>query len=143
MILSGKELARLFDAAQNPKHGVILRLICGSGLRRSELINLRINEIETDTGKYRIRINKGKGGKDRYTVLSQKALTELRNYFKACRPKEYLFNGQKKGKPMSMGLLRYIMTEALKRSCIDKEVNLHVSDVPLQGTFSPLDRLEE
>ena len=180
MILSRKELARLFSAARNPKHRVILRLIYGSGLRRSELVKLRINEIETDNGKCRIRINKGKGAKDRYTVLSKKLLPELREYFKACRPKEYLFNGQKKGSPMSLELLRYIMTEALKRSGIDKEVSLHtlrhcfashtledgmnirslqqllghasiqstmvylhVSDVPLQGTFSPLDRLED
>lgn len=180
MILSRKELARLFAAARNPKHRVILRLIYGSGLRRKELVNLRINEIETDNGKYRIRINKSKGDKDRYTVLSRKLLPELRDYFKACRPKEYLFNGRKKGHPMSLGLLRHIMSEALTRSGIDKEVSLHslrhsfashaledgmnirslqqllghaslqstmiylhVSDVPLKGTFSPLDRLEQ
>ena len=87
LILSRKELLRLFDAAPNPKHRVILRLIYGSGLRRSELINLRIRDIETDDGRYRIRINNGKGGKDRYTLLSQKVLPELREYFKACRPK--------------------------------------------------------
>lgn len=180
MILSRKELNRLFAAARNPKHRVILRLIYGSGLRRKELVNLRINEIETDNGKYRIRINKSKGDKDRYTVLSRKVLPELREYFKACRPKEYLFNGRKKGHPMSLGLLRHIMSEALTRSGIDKEVSLHtlrhsfashaledgmnirslqqllghaslqstmiylhVSDVPLQGTFSPLDKLEQ
>lgn len=179
LILSRKELLRLFDAAPNPKHRVILRLIYGSGLRRSELIRLRIRDIETDDGKNRIRVNKGKGGKDRYTVLSQKVLPELREYFKACRPKDYLFNGQKKGQPMSHELLRYIMQGCLKRSGIEKSASLHtlrhcfashaledgmnirslqhllghssiqstmiylhVSDVPLQGTFSPLDRLD-
>ena len=180
MILSRKELLTLFDAAQNPKHRVILRLIYGSGLRRKELVNLRIKDIETDDGKCRIRINKSKGAKDRYTVLSRKVLPELREYFKACRPKEYLFNGQKKGHPMSLSLLGFIMKKAMEKSGITKEASphtlrhsfashaledgmnirslqqllghssiqstmlyLHVSDVPLQGTFSPLDRLED
>jgi integrase/recombinase XerD len=125
LILSREELTRLFDAAANPKHRVILRLIYGSGLRRNELIHLRIRDIETQDGKYRIRINKSKGNKDRYTVLSRKVLAELRAYYKACRPKDYLFHGQKKGQLMSQELLRYIMTKALKRSGIEKEVTLH------------------
>lgn len=124
-ILSREELVRLFNAAPNPKHRVILRLIYGSGLRRAELTNLRIADIETDNGKCRIRINKGKGAKDRYTVLSTKVLAELREYFLACRPKEYLFNGQRKGERMSFGLLRYILNEVKRRSGITKQVNLH------------------
>lgn len=179
LILSRKELLRLFDAAQNPKHRVILRLLYGSGLRRSEIVNLRIKDVETHDGKCRLRINKGKGGKDRYTVLSRKILPELREYFLACRPKDYLFNGQGKGEPMSLELLRYIMQKALKKSGINKDASLHtlrhcfashaledginirslqellghssiettmiylhVSELPLKGTFSPLDTLE-
>ena len=179
LVLSRKELVRLFDAAQNPKHRVILRLAYGSGLRRNEIVNLRIKDVETGDGKCRLRINRGKGGKDRYTVLSEKVLEELRGYFRACRPKDYLFNGQGKGEPMSLELLRYIMQKALKRSGIRKDVSLHtlrhsfashaledgmnirslqqllghssiettmiylhVSEVPLKGTFSPLDSLE-
>jgi integrase/recombinase XerD len=125
LILSRAELKKLFSAAQNPKHRVILRLIYGSGLRRNELARLRIKDVETDDGKCRLRINKSKGGKDRYTVLSGKLLPELRAYYIACRPKEYLFNGQKKGQPMSHELLRYIMSKALERSGIQKEVSLH------------------
>jgi site-specific recombinase XerD len=180
LVLSREELKRLFNAADNPKHRVILRLIYGSGLRRNELIHLRIRDIETQDGKCRIRINKSKGCKDRYTVLSRKILPELRAYYQACRPKEYLFNGQKKGQAMSQELLRYIMAKALGRSGIQKEVTLHtlrhcfashsledgmnirslqqllghaslestmvylhVSEVPLKGTFSPLDKLEQ
>lgn len=179
-LLSRKELLQLFDGALNPKHRLILRLIYGSGLRRSELVNLRIEDIDTRDGKCRIRINKSKGAKDRYTVLSTKVLEEMRAYFVACRPKEYLFNGQKKGQPVSFGLLRHITLKAKERSGITKPVNLHilrhcfashaledgmslrvlqeilghssiqttmvylhVSDVPLQGAFSPLDNIEE
>ena len=180
LVLSRQELIRLFNAAQNPKHRVILRLAYGSGLRRSEIVKLRIQDVETQDGKCRLRINKGKGGKDRYTVLSRKLLEELRQYFKACRPKDYLFNGQGKGEPMSLELLRYIMQKALKKSGIKKPVSLHtlrhsfashaleeginirslqqlmghasihttmiylhVSELPLKGTFSPLDNLEQ
>ena len=98
-ILSREELLRLFASCKNPKHKVILRLIYGSGLRKSELIHLKIEDIDTKDGKCRVRINKGKGKKDRYTVLSYKVLAELKTYYIACRPKEYLFNGQRKGEP--------------------------------------------
>jgi len=124
-ILSRTELLELFKAAKNPKHRLILRLVYGSGLRRNELINLRIEDIETRDGKCRIRINKSKGGKDRYTVLSKKVLFELRAYFRACKPKVYLFNGQKKGEAMSAGLLRYIVVSTLSKSGINKPVSLH------------------
>jgi integrase/recombinase XerD len=179
-LLSRKELLQLFDGASNPKHRLILRLIYGSGLRRSELINLKISDIETDDGKCRIRINNGKGGKDRYTVLSAKVLEELRVYYKRNYPETYLFNGQKKGERMSGGLLRFVVVKAKKRSGITKPVNLHilrhcfashaledgmsirvlqeilghssvqttmiylhVSEVPLEGAFSPLDNIAE
>jgi integrase/recombinase XerD len=179
-LLSRAELLQLFDGASNPKHRLILRLIYGSGLRRSEVVNLRIDDIDTRDGKCRIRINKSKGAKDRYTVLSTKVLEEMRTYFVACKPKVYLFNGQRKGQPVSFGLLRHITLKAKERSGITKPVNLHilrhcfashaledgmslrvlqevlghssiqttmvylhVSEVPLQGAFSPLDNIEE
>lgn len=123
--LSRSELLKLFGACKNPKHRVILRLVYSAGLRRSELIQLKLEDIDTQDGKSRIRINKGKGLKDRYTVLSHKVLEELREYFIACRPKVYLFNGQKKGEPMSKGLLRHLMVKAKKNSGIQKDFCLH------------------
>lgn len=124
-ILSREELLDLFNACQNKKHRIILRLVYSAGLRRSELIHLKIEDIDSKDGKYRIRINKGKGNKDRYTVLSTKILQELRDYFVACRPKTYLFNGQRKGEPMSRGLLRHILNTAKKHSGIRKDFCLH------------------
>lgn len=124
-VLSRTELLQLFRSCKNQKHRVILRLIYSAGLRRSELIHLKINDIESQDGKLRIRINKGKGNKDRYTVLSKKVLIELREYFTACKPKEYLFNGQRKGEPMSFGLLAHILKEARKRSGIKKNFCIH------------------
>jgi site-specific recombinase XerD len=124
-ILSREELLGLFACCKNPKHRVILRLVYGSGLRRSELIHLKIEDIDTKDGKCRVRVNKGKGNKDRYTVLSHKVLDELKAYYIACRPKVYLFNGQRKGEPMSKGLLRHILVEARKRSSISKSFSMH------------------
>jgi integrase/recombinase XerD len=123
--LSRKELVELFNACRKPKHRLIFRLLYSSGLRRSELINLKIEDIESQDGKFRIRVNKGKGNKDRYTVLSKKILVELRTYFLACRPKVYLFNGQRKGEQMSKGLLMHILIEARRRSGIKKKFCLH------------------
>jgi integrase/recombinase XerD len=125
-ILSREELTLLFDSCNNDKHRVIFRLIYSAGLRRSELIHLKLHDIETQDGKMRIRINKGKGKKDRYTVLSKKVLEELRSYYKRYRPKVYLFNGRKKGQKMSEGAIRHALEDARKRSGITKEVTMHV-----------------
>lgn len=125
-ILSREELTQLFDACNNPKHRVLFRLIYSSGLRRSELRNLKISDIETQDGKCRIRIVKGKGKKDRYTVLCKKVLIELRAYFIQYSPKVYLFNGRKKGHKMSEGAIRHALENARKKSGIQRECTMHV-----------------
>ena len=125
-ILSREELALLFASCNNDKHRVMFRLIYSSGLRRSELRHLKIHDLETKDGKCRLRIVKGKGKKDRYTILSKKVLLELRAYFLKYRPKEYLFNGRKKGQKTSEGAIRHALENARKRSDITREVTMHV-----------------
>ena len=125
-LLSREELILLFNSCLNQKHRVMFRLIYSAGLRRMELLNLKIEDIETKDGKYRIRINSGKGGRDRYTVLSKKIHKELQDYYKRCYPKTYLFNGQQKGQPMSPEGLRHALNAAVKRSGIKKEINMHI-----------------
>ena len=125
-ILSREELSVLFGSCNNDKHRVMFRLIYSAGLRRSEVIHLKLHDIETQDGKMRLRINKGKGKKDRYTVLSKSVLEELRMYFKKYRPKVYLFNGRKKGQKISEAAIRHAMEDARKRSGITKEVTMHV-----------------
>jgi len=124
-IISRSELQQLFDGCQNYKHKVMFRLIYSAGLRRSELVNLRLVDIETQDNQMRIRINKGKGGKDRYTILSHTILLELREYYQMCKPVDYLFNGRFKGEPMSFGGLRFALLSAIKKSGLTKEINLH------------------
>ena len=125
-ILSREELKKLFNACPNDKHRVMLRLIYSSGLRRRDLINLRISDLETSDGKCRLRINKGKGSKDRYTVLSKNVLVELRAYYKKYKPKEFLFNGRKKGMRFSEAAIRHALEGARKRSGITRKVTMHV-----------------
>lgn len=125
-ILNREELTLLFDSCNNLKHRVLFRLIYSSGLRRSELRNLKIANIETQDGKCRIRIIKGKGKKDRYTVLCKKVLLELRTYFIQYQPKVYLFNGRKKGQKMSEGAIRHALENARKKSGIQRECTMHV-----------------
>ncbi len=126
VILSREELQNVFDGCINYKHKVMFRLVYSAGLRRSELANLKLSDIETLDGKMRIRINNSKGGKDRYTVLSSTILEELRIYFKMSKPKTYLFNGRLKGEPMSLGGIRHALVQAVKRSGLDKKVNMHI-----------------
>lgn len=125
-VLSREELKQLFSGCSNPKHLVMFRLIYSAGLRRNELCNLLQKDIETKDGKFRIRINNGKGGKDRYTVLSKTLVQELRTYYLSCRPQKYLFNGRTKSMPMSPGGLRHALLAAIKKSGLKKSVNLHI-----------------
>ncbi|MCK5906924.1 MAG: tyrosine-type recombinase/integrase [Flavobacteriales bacterium] len=125
-ILSREELSQLFFGCLNQKHRTMLRLLYSSGLRRNELLNLKIEDIITQDGKFKIRINRSKGNKDRYTVLSKRILVELREYYKNYHPQNYLFNGRRKGSPMSAGGLKHILSKAIKRSELKRYVNLHI-----------------
>ncbi len=125
-VLSREELQQLFNGCKNPKHRVIFRLMYSAGLRRNELCTLLQTDIETKDGKFRIRINNSKAGKDRYTILSKVIVEELRSYFLSCRPKTYLFNGRTKDVPMSHAGLRHALLSAIKESKIKKHVNLHI-----------------
>jgi len=95
-------------------------------MRRGELLDLKIDDIDTENGKYRIRINQGKGSKDRFTVLSKIVLKELREYFLEHRPIHYLFHGRHKGHPMTAGAFAHALKEAVKRTGIRKNVNMHL-----------------
>lgn len=125
-ILSRAELSLFFASCNNDKHRVMFRLLYSSGLRRNELRHLKIHDVETKDGKCRLRIVKGKGKKDRYTILSKKVVIELRAYFLKYRPKVYLFNGRKKGEMISEGAMSHALKNARKRSGITREVTMHV-----------------
>ena len=125
VVISRNELYKLFSSCDNPKHKIMLMMVYASGLRRNELLNLKIEDIDTNDGKYRIRINRSKGNRDRYTVLSKALLPQLREYYQNYQPQDYLFNGSRKGKPMTASGLRHALKMAVKKAGI-KKINLHI-----------------
>ena len=130
IVLSRKELRRLFKAPLRLKQRVMLSLIYSSGLRVSELCNLKINDIDSD--RMLIRVKKSKGNQDRYVVLSKDLLSGLRRYFQSSKPKVYLFNGQQKGKPLCCSAVQQSFRLAIKKAKINKEVSVH----SLRHTFA-------
>jgi len=122
VVLSEEEIVRIFKNVENLKHRAILMVIYSAGLRISECINLKIKDI--DSNRMQIRIEQAKGKKDRYTLLSTKTLTFLRTYFKAYRPKVYLFEGQF-GDQYSARSIQTIFQETVKKAGITKRVTVH------------------
>ena len=95
VIFSKEEVKRLLASANNFKHQVLLETAYSAGLRVSELIRLKPDHIESDPSRMVIRVEQGKGKKDRYSVLSKKLLVDLRTYWQKYRPGKWLFPGQK------------------------------------------------
>ena len=123
-ILSMKELERLFLCTRNRKHRTLLMTTYASGLRVSEVIRLRISDI--DSTRMMIRVNQGKGHKDRYTILSHRLLDELRAYWKHYRPPVFLFPGKDPHRPMPRNTALKIYYWAKKRAGITKGRGLHI-----------------
>jgi site-specific recombinase XerD len=121
-VLSEQEVTEILNAVENIKHKAILMTIYSAGLRISEVINLKIKDI--DSKRMQIRIEQGKGRKDRYTLLSLKALEILRNYFVEYKPKEWLFEGQK-GDQYSSRSIQSILRAAVAKTKIKKKVTPH------------------
>jgi integrase/recombinase XerD len=110
-VMSAEEIRELITTVQNLKHRTIIMLLYSSGLRVSEIAQLRIADI--DSKNMRIKVVQGKGAKDRFTLLSQQVLLELRAYYLIYKPKEYLFNGSHPGRPMSIRNVQHLVQKAL------------------------------
>ena len=115
---SKQQVAALLAAAVNPKHHALLMCVYGAGLRVSEVIVLRPEHIESQRGL--IRVEQGKGRKDRYTLLPDRLLAELRTYYRCFQPGEWLFFGRDKTRPMPVGSAQKIFYLARNRAGIDR-----------------------
>lgn len=122
-VLSRQEVNLLMDGVANLKHRVILRTLYSVGLRLGEVVSLRPSHI--DSKRMVIRVELGKGRKDRYTILSETLLQELRVYYRAYRPEKYLFEGRIPGVPYSVRSVQSIMKDAVKRVGIERRVSVH------------------
>ena len=92
---SVEQLEHLFVTTDNPKPRALLMTAYAAGLRVSEVVRLQIKDIESDPSRMLIRINQGKGNKDRYSLLSERLLVELRAYWRIECPRPWLFPGSK------------------------------------------------
>ena len=122
-ILSKDEILSITDQVKNLKHKTILLTTYSSGLRISETLNLRISDI--DSVAMLIRVNHGKGNKDRLNILSHGNLKMLRLYWKCYRPTDLLFPGPIEGKPMSTKTPQTVFQVARKKAGITKPVTIH------------------
>ena len=122
-LLSREEIARLFAVTTDSKPRTVLMLAYGAGLRVGEICGLRLRDIDSD--QMSIRVEQGKGGKDRYTLLSPRLLIELRNYWRKYRPQHVLFpsrSGQGTLHPNSAQKMYYA---AKAKAGITKKIGIH------------------
>jgi integrase/recombinase XerD len=122
-VLSKEEIKQILNAPTNIKHKAMLSLIYACGLRRSELLNLKPNDIDSNRGVIIIRQAKGK--KDRIAPLSEKILVMLREYYQSFKPSTWLFEGQTINEKYDERSLASVLKNALAKTKITKPVSLH------------------
>lgn len=123
MLLSREEVNRILQTPANLKHRALLATVYSSGLRVSEVVRLKARHIESD--RMMIRVEDGKGGKDRYTVLSKSCLELLRLHWRTNTPEEYLFYGRDKASPLSIGTAQRVYYNAKEKAGITRGRGIH------------------
>jgi site-specific recombinase XerD len=122
-ILSRQEVMRLLDASKDIRHRALLSMTYGSGLRVSEVVRLKAHHIESD--RKLVRVEQAKGRKDRYTLMSVRALDELRVYWKRYQPISYIFFGKNKSDPMCVSIAQRAYLHAKAAAGINKGRGIH------------------
>jgi site-specific recombinase XerD len=122
-VLSRSEVAALLEQADNLKHRALLATLYGTGVRLWELRHLRPTDI--DSQRMMVLVHDGKGGKDRYTLLGPKLLELLRTYWRAVKPKEWLFPGQDPSEPLSDSAIQRLFQKCRTRAGIHKPASVH------------------
>ena len=123
VVLSGDEIARFLEAVPGLRNRVALTTAYGAGLRVGEVVRLTASAI--DSSRMLIRIEQGKGGKDRYVMLSPQLLQILRTYWRLARPGRWLFPGQDPEEPVSVATLQEACRQAARQADLSKAVTVH------------------
>ena len=122
-ILSKEDILKIIESTSTFKQQVLLLTIYVTGMRLNEIINLKIEDL--DGSRLQIRVNKGKGNKDRMILIPEYLLTVLRAYYKEYKPVDYLFNGITKGRQYSPRALQLTMQQAKKTAGITRKGSIH------------------
>jgi site-specific recombinase XerD len=122
-VLSQPEIIRLLKTPQLLKHRVILAIGYDCGLRISEIINLKISDVDFD--RKRVHIRQSKFKKDRYVPISHHTLRGIKDYLETSNPRVWLFNGKIRGEKMSVEGIRFIMRQACIKADITKKACVH------------------
>jgi integrase/recombinase XerD len=122
-VLAAAEVLRLIGAAETPRDRIFLQVAYGCGLRLSELIHLQVADI--DSARMVIHVRLGKGGKDRLVPLSRRLLEELRAYWRVCRPRSWLFPGDKPDRPITGSNMQRRFGKLIKRVGLTKHCSIH------------------
>lgn len=125
VVFSRSEVVRLFDACPNPRNRTLLMTTYAAGLRVSEVCALQLADIESAPDRMCLKVRHGKGGKDRYTMLSPQLLTELRAYWRACRPRYWLFPATDGTRPMAISTAQRIYWAARDAAGLPTVAGIH------------------
>lgn len=123
-VLSADEITRFLQAVPGLRNRAALTTAYGAGLRVSEVVALRVGDI--DSRRMVIRVEHGKGGKDRYVMLSPQLLTILRSYWRFAKPAHWLFPGRGGDQPVSVATLQAACRIAAREAGLDKTVTVHI-----------------
>jgi len=124
-VFDRQTVQKILEAHRNLKHRAMLTMVYGSGLRVSEVTALRIRHIESAPDRMLVRVESGKGHKDRYTLLSRQALELLREYWRKYRPVDWLFFGFDRQKPLSIVAAQHIYGNACRKIGIKEGHGIH------------------
>lgn len=120
--ISARDIKKLFEVTQNVKHNLMLKICYGMGLRVSEVVNIKITDIDSKT--MQVFIERAKGKKDRYANLPESILEQLRAYYKLHKPQKYLFEGLQ-GEQYSIRSVQQVFKNAMKKAGINKVIGIH------------------
>jgi integrase/recombinase XerD len=123
VILSADEILRFLAAVPSLKHRTALMTAYAAGLRVSEVVHLKITDI--DSSRMLIRVEQGKGGRDRYIMLSPQLLVVLRAYWRETRPVHWLFPGQDESRPLDASVLQWACRNARAAAKLGKSITVH------------------
>ena len=123
VVLSQGEVRAILQTLKNLKHRALLMTVYAAGLRVSEVVNLRVEDI--DSARRMLRIEQGKQRRDRCVMLSEKLLVVLRQYWRSLRPRPWLFPGRDPGRPLTRSSVQRVFYQARDAAGITKKVSVH------------------